>query len=586
MNIDIVPFGDSALLVEVGDVGAAHRLAFALESAREGAGLPDAVDEWVVGFGNVVVHLTPDHEPPEVVERWLGELSGSVDRTVGSVPPLDRRKGPPLVIPASFDGPDLDEVATLVGMTPAAVVEQLTDTVLNVAFIGFSPGFPYLVGLPPELMSVPRRPTPRPSVPAGSVAVAGEFASVYPQSTPGGWMLLGRTTVSLFDPLRPPYALLRPGDAVRFAAEPSDSTSRSRPGAASRPDADTGADGHGAVQAGDRAPLDSRGDRFAVVVAPGLLSLVEDGGRRGRAGLGVPRAGPADPETMGLANRLVGNPAGAAAIELTASGPTLCFHVDAHVAVLAGAADDVGVGVDGHPVGADTVVPVRAGQTMSVGAVRSGLRAYLAVAGSFDTPVVVGSRASDLLCGLGPGPLRAGDRLGLGPPSRPRGRLDVRRTRSLPGGPHRVRVLPGPHRFSAGQVELLLSQPWEVGGASNRIGLRLFPAGGTAVGDRSVPPGPVLTSRTVPSTGMVTGAIQVPPDGQPIVLMPDHATVGGYPVIACVIGVDLSVLGRLRPGDVVTFSDVERREALEERFRQDRNLAAGVSGWFPTATGT
>jgi biotin-dependent carboxylase-like uncharacterized protein len=322
------------------------------------------------------------------------------------------------------------------------------------------------------------------------------------------------------------------------------------------------------------------------VVDPGLLSLVEDGGRRGRADLGVPRAGPADPETMGLANRLVGNPAGAAAIELTAVGPTLRFHGDAHIAVLAGTADGVDVSVDDHPVGADTVVPVHDGQTVSIGAVRTGLRAYLAAAGAFDTPTVVGSRSSDLLCGLGPGPLRGGDRLGLGPPSRPRGRLAAEVRRSGTGDPHRVRVIPGPHRFPSGQLDLLVSQAWEVGGASNRIGLRLFPTGGGAAGGRSVPPGPLLSSRTVPSTGMITGAIQVPPDGQPIVLMPDHATVGGYPVIACVIAVDLPVLGRLRPGDTVVFSGVERREALEALHRQDRTLTLGVSGWFPTATGT
>ena len=103
-------------------------------------------------------------------------------------------------------------------------IELLTGADLQVAFVGFAPGFPYLVGLPPELAAVPRRDTPRVSVPAGSVAVGGGFASVYPRATPGGWLLLGRTSVQLFDPDRPPYAFLRTGDTVRFrlASRPSE----------------------------------------------------------------------------------------------------------------------------------------------------------------------------------------------------------------------------------------------------------------------------------------------------------------------------------------------------------------------------
>jgi biotin-dependent carboxylase-like uncharacterized protein len=578
VNADVVEFGDSALLVEVEDVDSAHGLAAALGSARQRADLPDAVDEWVVGFGNVVIHLEPGHEPSDEVARWLGELTTTVappvgpppvgPPPVGSPPGGDAGRGSPLVIPASFVGPDLEEVASLVGVSPADVVDRLTGTSLEVAFVGFSPGFPYLVGLPPELASVPRRPTPRPSVPAGSVAIGGGFASVYPQSTPGGWMLLGRTSVSLFDPGHPPYALLRPGDVVRFSDAGTDTASVPA----------------GAVADGRRALLAPSGDRFAEVVDPGLLSLVEDGGRRGVAGLGVPRGGPADPEAMGLANRLVGNPAGAAAIELTASGPTLRFHGDAHVAVVAGGADGVGVGVAGHPVGAGTVVPVHDGQTLEVGAVRTGLRAYLAVAGAFDTPLVVGSRSSDLLCGLGPGPLLAGDRLGLGPPTRPRGRLETEAEWSGADRAHQIRVLPGPHRFPADQLETLRSRTWQVGASSNRIGLRLLPA--DEAGDGSAPPSPGLSGRAVRSTGMVTGAIQVPPDGRPIVLMPDHATVGGYPVIACVIAVDLPVLGRLRPGDLVDLVPVDPADAHEARRRRERALAASVSGWFPTATGS
>ena len=583
----MTPFGDGALLVEVDDMAAAHRLADRLEVERAGGAAPAALGESVVGFGNVVVHLEPRRERPEVVEAWLDELTRRIPDRSGGDPA--RGAAGQVVIPVAFDGPDLGAVAVGLGTTPRAVVEALTGAALEVAFLGFSPGFPYLVGLPTALASVPRRDSPRPSVPAGSVAVGGGFASVYPQSTPGGWMVLGRTSIRLFDPHRPPYALLRAGDTIRFTAEhrsrvPTGATAGA-PGPVGTP-----TEGPAGVR---RPPLVNRGDRFAEILEPGALSLVEDQGRRSVAGQGVPRAGPADPEAMRLANRLAGNPDDAAAVEVTAAGPSLRFTGDAHVTVVGVAPEAVDVLVDGRPVGSGTVVPVTGGQVVSVGRVRAGLRAYLAVSGGFDIPLEVGSRASDMLCGLGPGPLRAGDRLDLGPPGRPLGLLSPRGWRSDRAGGRCSGCSPGPIPSPPTGCDGLLSGPWTVGAASNRVGLRL-----ESTADR--PERPVrepldrcragsATGRAaaaIPSTGMVTGAVQIPPDGNPIVLLPDHATVGGYPVACCVISADLPVLGQLRPGDTVEFTPVDRMEALEARDRWERSMAERVSGWFPTAVGS
>ncbi|WP_137158446.1 carboxyltransferase domain-containing protein, partial [Blastococcus sp. CCUG 61487] len=121
----------------------------------------------------------------------------------------------PVVLPVVFDGPDLAEVARLVGLAVPELVRALTAAELTVAFGGFAPGFGYLTGLLPEL-HVPRRATPRTRVPAGAVALAGEFAGVYPRASPGGWQLVGRTDAVLFDVQREPPALLRPGVPVRF----------------------------------------------------------------------------------------------------------------------------------------------------------------------------------------------------------------------------------------------------------------------------------------------------------------------------------------------------------------------------------
>jgi biotin-dependent carboxylase-like uncharacterized protein len=312
------------------------------------------------------------------------------------------------------------------------------------------------------------------------------------------------------------------------------------------------------------------------VLDPGLLSLVEDLGRRRVADIGVPRAGAADPETMRLANRLVGNPDGAATIEVTAVGPTLEFSGDAHVAVVASAADGVSVCIDGLPVAPDSVSPVRPGQVVAIGRVSAGLRAYVAVAGGLAIPLVMGSRSSDMLSGLGPGPLMTGDQLDLGAPTRPHGMLSHPLDPASGPAPTAIQVMHGPHRFPGPDRHELVSRVWTVGDASNRIGIRLSGEG------RPLGAGAPETT----STAMITGAIQVPRDGNPIILMPDHATLGGYPVIACVIAADVAKLGQLRPGDKVRFAPVDRQTARHERLRRERILAGRVSGWFPTEAGT
>ena len=518
----------------------------------------------------MVVNLDPA-EQAEAIQGWALELadrpamSGTPGTrpTPGSAPVRDR-----VHIPVTFDGPDLEAVAAGIGRTTSSVIDQLTSTELHVAFLGFAPGFPYLTGLPPELASIPRRSTPRTSVPAGSVAVGGGFATVYPQSTPGGWRLLGRTDLRLFDPDNPPFALLRPGDTVRFSAGPPPAQrdhfdkrpTRTPPGATT-----TG-----------RARLAATGRRFVEVLDPGLLSLVEDGGRHSLANMGIPNAGAADPQSMRLANRLVGNADWAAAIEVTAVGPRLRFAGDGHLAVVASAEDGVDVRIDDHPVGTDSVSPIRDGQILSIGRIMLGLRAYVAVSGGIETPLVMGSRSSDLLCGMGPGPLVAGDRLDLGIPTRPHG-LASHPIGPGPGvEPAVIRVVGGPHRLPPSALAGLTSTVWTVGESSNRIGLRLKGGRHSLAHD----------SGAIRSTAMVTGAIQIPPDGGPIVLMPDHATVGGYPVVACVITADLARLGQLRPGDPLRFAAVDRRAARSEYLRGERVLAGRVTGWFPTRAGT
>lgn len=545
----IVPFGDRALLVETADVAAAHALAGELEACREGGTAPTGIDEMVVGFASVLVVLDPriGADDARACAGWVAE---TVDRP--STAPAPSTPAPRThILPVVFDGIDLDAVAAFAGQPVSLVVDLMVAARFEVAFVGFAPGFPYLSGLPAELADLPRRASPRTWVPAGSVAVAAGFASIYPRSTPGGWHLLGRTAESLFDPDVPPHSRVAPGDRVRFVA-----TDQEFP---HRPEDDR------------RTALRADGPCL-VVLEPGLATTVQDGGRRRCAHLGVPDAGAADPHSLALANLLVGNTAEAAALECTASGPTFRMVGPGHLAVVGTRSGAVDITIDGYPAADGTVLSVADGQVVRVGRVVHGLRTYVAVAGGLATPKVLGSRSSDTLAGLGPGPLVTGDRLARGTPGRTRGHL------AQPGspveGPTVLRVVAGPH----GSPEIgLAATRWSVGADVDRIGLRLDAADGKSTIDAG-------GSRA--SIPMVTGAVQVPPDGRPIILLPDHATVGGYPVVACVVTADLPILGQLVPGDEVTFVEVDHVTATELRLEAQEAVAAQVTGWFPTAAGT
>lgn len=194
--------GDRALLVETGDLATAHRL----DAAIRAVAIPGVVDV-VPGEGTVLVVTG----------------SGDLDRLAALLPglPLPERAaaaGAPVEIPTVYDGADLDAVADLSGLSREEVVARHAASAFTVAYLGFSPGFGYLTGLDPAL-HVPRRDSPRTAVPTGSVAIAGPYGAVYPSPSPGGWRLLGRTELTLWDVTREPPSLLRPGAEVRFVVQ-------------------------------------------------------------------------------------------------------------------------------------------------------------------------------------------------------------------------------------------------------------------------------------------------------------------------------------------------------------------------------
>ncbi|MFD7444897.1 biotin-dependent carboxyltransferase family protein [Streptomyces sp. NPDC059909] len=281
-------------------------------------------------------------------------------------------------------------------------------------------------------------------------------------------------------------------------------------------------------------------DRALVVVRAGALTTVQDLGRPGHAHLGVPRSGALDPRALRLVNRLVGNPEQSAVLETTLTG--CAVRPRSTVTVAVGGAP-CPVRVDGRAVAWGAPVRVGAGALLEVGATVRGVRSYVAFAGGIAAEPVLGSRSTDLLSGLGPAPLVDGAVVPLGVPAGPPGRVDGP---PWPGPPSelvlRVRFGPRDDWFTAAALRTLATDAYRVSAAGNRIGLRT-----------DGPPLERAVRAELPSEGMVLGAVQVPPDGRPVVFLADHPTTGGYPVIAVVREADLAAAAQAVPGTPVRF---------------------------------
>ncbi|KXP01288.1 urea amidolyase family protein [Tsukamurella pseudospumae] len=432
--------------------------------------------------------------------------------------------GPLVGIDVVYDGEDIGALAELLGTDADGVVRMHTGREWHVGFLGFAPGFAYLRSAEagPE---IPRLAAPRVRVPAGSVALAGEYSAVYPRVSPGGWRLIGRTDAELWSIDRDPPALLVPGARVRFTAV------RDRVVAAVPPAS---------------APTVPAPGRGFVVQNPGMQALVEDLGRPGLAALGVTRSGAADRGALRRANRLVGNAEGAAAIENAGGGIELVAVGDQVLAVTGADADLIVEAPDGRwrTVERGRPFALDDGDHLEIGPTVAGLRVVIAVRGGVDVPEVLGSRSADTLARLGPPALAAGAVLPVGAP--PRTAVGFPETEpAVPDGtrPTVLELLPGPDAdlFPDTAFGDLLDGAWTVTSSSDRIGVRLTgsPLARAAGG--------------VQSQALVPGAIQVPPSGEPVVFLVDHPTTGGYPVIAVVADRHLDLLAQVPIGAEVGF---------------------------------
>jgi KipI family sensor histidine kinase inhibitor len=427
-----------------------------------------------------------------------------------------------VVIPVVYNGADLAEVARSCAISVEQLIRMHSSAEFAVAFCGFSPGFAYLTGLP-DALRIPRRQTPRTHVPAGAVAIAEHYCAVYPRQSPGGWHLIGHTNVDLFDPHRDQPALLTPGTGVRFDVT-NDSlsiTPRVTPPASSSPAASVR------------------------IEHAGTQCLIEDLGRPGWAHLAISESGAWDRRSHRLAQRLVGNDEHSAGIECL-MGDLRLHALEAVTVAITGAAGPAWIirNQESTAVATHTPLYLAAGDTLHVGRATTGLRRYVALRGGIIADSDFRSHATDTLSGLGPAPLAETALLHLGAARNPVPAIDT-----ATADPVRIDadVIPTAHwSLLSPETQRHFAQgSYAVSPSSDRVGIRL-------TGPRVQWLPDAVFARS--SRPVVTGAIQVPPDGQPIIFGPDHPATGGYPVIGVLAEPDLPA--QWAPGVTIRLREV------------------------------
>ncbi len=473
------------------------------------------------------------------LEFARGDLEPALSGKAGGRKPASQKV---VRIPICYGGelgPDLDELAREAGFSSEEFSRRHRESDYRVAFIGFSPGFPYLVGLPQQLHA-PRLTAPRPRVPAGSVGIGGPYTGIYPAQTPGGWRLIGNAPVRLFDPDRIPPSLLLPGDRVAFEAIDGREHERLRR----------------ALATPIPTQPESGSKPILRIVSPGLFTSVQGGPRFGLGSSGVPAGGAMDVASLSRANAPLGNPPLTPGLEITLLGPRLKVASDCQLCVAGG---EIDAALDGAPLSSERLYAAKSGAQLTLGAVRRGARAYLAIAGGVAHPgAAIETRrlekGNELYPARGAELLRTDVVVAAAATTARPERSEAESRGHAEAQAVRVVLGPQEEQFTAAGRAAFLSTVYRVSSQSDRRGARLEGGPIELAGPADLPP-----------EGTALGAIQVPGNGLPIVLGPDRPVTGGYAKIATVIGADLPLLAQARPGTALRFRAVSIDEAVAAR---------------------
>ncbi|QWE24132.1 5-oxoprolinase/urea amidolyase family protein [Polynucleobacter sp. AP-Elch-400A-B2] len=443
--------------------------------------------------------------------------------------------------------PDLLASAEKCKLTVREFINRHKNSEITVDILGFMPGFAYCSGLDPSL-KLPRLEKPRTGVPPGSVAIAELQTAIYPKTTPGGWNIIGRSPDLLFDPLKERPSLLHAGDRVQFIEIDIDQFKK--------------------IQAEESLNTSQHIKKYdsqkgaIEVISSGLLTTIQALPRYGLARLALSAGGPMDKEGARLANALVGNSEQAAGLEITGTGPKLLFHLDTWVAWVG---SYCAAQIDGEVILGNRPVFIRQGQTLSFGKITQGYRIFLAFSGGIESEFILGGCGSHLSAGIGDKQVQKGDILYLPKLLRETPMLkklkQEHRTHpkwsvaspSLSGkNIQLIKAIPSMHLnvLNTKEQASLWKTVWTVSSQSNRMGMRL---------DGNFSISAPITG--IASQGIWFGTVQLPPSGQPILMMAEHATTGGYPRLVETIESERSKLAQLRPGDKIQFVPITLEEA-------------------------
>lgn len=550
--------GDKAVSVVFGSVinkeinGRVRALKNALLSLKV-----DGITEMVTTYAALCVHFEP-----ALIRRK--DLIARIEAVLPEITAAETKAGPEKEIPVLYGGeagPDLSDCAAKEGKTEEEIVRIHTSHEHYIYMLGFSPGHPYSAR-DKEAFSFGRRETPRESIPERSVVVQRNLTNITPFSQPCGWQVIGSTPLDITDYGRSEPFLFEAGDRLKFKAIDRAEYDRIREKEEKRRQAEK--ENAEAIFGGGPADLE--------ILSPGLMTTVQDDGRFGYQAYGVSPAGPMDARAFHLANLLAGNAQNTAALELCITGPEIRVNKNTTVA-LCGA--DFGMRIDGVPVPSYAGVPVKKGQVISFTPAKRGRYGYLAFRGGIYVPEVMGSRATlmkNQLGGVSGRKLAAGDRLKLGFGLLAGGVLR-RLPAEVPAAKEEtvtLRVVKGPQddMFTKESLRYFFNHGAVVTDACDRQGARL-----------QAKPLEFTGAKDIVSDGISFGAIQVPGDGQPILLLSDRQTTGGYAKLGTVITADLGKAGQLQPGQQVRFVEVSPETAELIYLREYEALRQLEEDW-------
>ncbi|QWD63628.1 5-oxoprolinase/urea amidolyase family protein [Polynucleobacter sp. MWH-UH2A] len=448
-------------------------------------------------------------------------------------------------------GLDLPAIAKACKLSIEEVIRLHKKSLYTADILGFMPGFAYFSGLNPELR-LPRLASPRPAVPKGSVAIAELQTAIYPRVTPGGWNIIGRSPNKLFDIDNNPPGLFMAGDQMQIEEISLDQFHR--------------LDQVNAPKDVIRSLEQNKSTASIEILQAGTFSTIQDDPRSGLSHWAVGPGGACDTASLHLANALVGNPPNTAAIEMTSTGPTLLFSEATCVAWVGASCDGI---VNGQRIPGNRPAWIPKGGTIKFSPLSPGFRAILAIGGGLDLPETLGRFGSHISADIGPKRLEKGNLLPLANPKAPLKSAFLKalhkeddlpsypkwqiRSPFLPTSPiTQIRCLAGPHLslLGAKEREMFWSTIWTVSNQSNRMGVRLQ---GDFKVKKDLP--------NIPSQAITFGTVQFPPSHEPIVMLAEHQTTGGYPRLAEVIRSDLIKLAQAKPGSKLQLQLIDLEEA-------------------------